>query len=161
MFCGIDSITWNILGYFPRSVRCGNYMGIYLGVLPISYNFVMDLNNVMYPSSTKTWLHTLKLPQNTKNIETSSSRTYMVFISRAHITRPRCCNLKWLVTHTHIQWIKHKPIGTTFLIQMNRRQESPLAQSRGTPLPPTDGKGYGREEIESLNAKLKKASTFL
>ena len=45
MFCGTDSIPWNILGYFPHPIW--KIPRILYGVLSFPQNIVMDLNIVM------------------------------------------------------------------------------------------------------------------
>ena len=43
VFCETDNISWNILTFRPNV----KYLGIFYGILSVSHNIVMDLNNVV------------------------------------------------------------------------------------------------------------------
>ena len=46
MLCGIENIPHNIPGYSPHP-ECGEYRGMFSGILSVPQNTVMDLNNAM------------------------------------------------------------------------------------------------------------------
>ena len=48
MFYGIENIPHNIPKYSYILCDCGIYSGILCGIMSVSHNIVMNLNNVMH-----------------------------------------------------------------------------------------------------------------